>query len=94
MSSSKKSLADFKTAHDKSYIVPTKIKAAIEKLGTDGWEYEQEFAKLSGVSSNDLAKYREMFSEQIVLIKQDGRERRAWAGSKSLANKMREMVNQ
>lgn len=92
MTSSKKSLADFKAAHDKSFIVPTKIKSGLEKLGADGWEYEADFIKIAGVSSNDIAKYRDAFSDQVLLIKQDGRERRVWAGSKAIATKMREML--
>lgn len=92
MATAKKSLADFKSAHDKSFIVPTKIKAALEKLGNDGWEYEHDFSKLAGVSSNDIAKFREQFNEQVIIIKSNGREQRVWAGSKALAAKMREML--
>lgn len=92
MASKSKSLADFKSAHDKSFIVPAKIKAGLDKLGSDGWEYELDFCKAALVSPNDIAKFREQFSEQVVLVKQDGRERRVWAGSKALATKMREML--
>lgn len=88
----KKSLTDFKAAHDKSFIVPTKIKAGLDKLGNDGWEYEVEFTKLAGVSVADISKFRELFAEQVVLVRNEGRERRVWAGSKSLAAKMREMI--
>lgn len=88
----KKTLADFKAAHDKSFIVPQRIKAGIEKIGADGWEYEADFVKLSGVNQNDIAKFREQFVDNVVLIKQDGRERRVWAGSKALATKLREML--
>lgn len=92
MTSAKKSLADFKSAHDKSFIVPAKLKAALEKIGADAWEYETELQKLSGVPSQDIARFREQFNEYIVLVKQDGRERRVWAGSKALAAKMRDML--
>jgi hypothetical protein len=87
-----KSLADFKAAHDKNFIVPNKIKAAFEKLGSGGWEYEQDFARLATVSMTDITKFREQFNDQVVLIKENGRERRAWVGSKSTADKMREML--
>lgn len=92
MASAKKSLADFKAAHDKSFIVPAKIKTALAALGSDGWEYEADFNKAAGVSSNDLSAYRDTFAEHIVLIKAGGKERRVWAGSKALAAKMREML--
>lgn len=88
----KKTLADFKAAHDKSFIVPQKIKAGIDALGKDGWEYEAEFIKSSGVNQNDISKFREQFTDFVVLIRQDGREKRVWAGSKTLADKLREML--
>lgn len=95
MSSAKKSLADFKAAHDKSFIVPAKIKAGLEKLGADGWEYEIEFAKLAGVANHEISRFREQFADFIVLVKSSkssGYEKKVWAGSKALAAKMREMV--
>lgn len=95
MASTKKSLADFKAAHDKSFIVPAKIKAGLEKLGADGWEYEMDFAKLCGLGNNDLARYREQFTAHVVVVKNQGGkgERRVWAGTKTLALKMQEMAN-
>ena len=87
--SSGKSLADFRAAHDKSFIVPRKIKDAIQKLGTHGWEYELGFLRLAGLSTLDLANYREAFEEYVVLVE---RTKRVWCGSKELATKLREMV--
>lgn len=92
MTIKQKSLADFKAAHDKNFIVPEKIKAGLAKLGNDGWEYEVEFGKMAGVGTNDIAKFREQFGEYVLLVKSEKRERRVWAGSKALANKMREMI--
>lgn len=95
MASSKKSLADFKAAHDKNFIVPKKINEGLAKLGADGWEYEPEFAKLTGVGSMDIAKFRDQFADYIVLVKSSkssGYEKKIWAGSKALAAKMREML--
>lgn len=93
MASAKKSLADFKSAHDKSFIVPTKIKAALAALGPDAWEYEVDFIRIAGISSQDVAKYRSQFEDHLVTVKNKAREdRRVWAGSKALAAKMREMV--
>lgn len=83
-----KSLEDFRAAHDKSYIVPGKVRAALKALG-DGWEYEMAFAKLAGVSLGDLSAFRAMFEDHIVVVE---RTKRAWAGSKALAAKMREMT--
>lgn len=85
-----KTLSDFRQAYDKDTIVPAKIKEGLAVLGADGWEYEVEFAKLCGVSLYDMGRVRDRFADHIVSI---GRNtKRAWAGSKALAAKMREMV--
>lgn len=83
-----RSLDDFRSTHDKSYIIPKRIRSGLEKLG-GGWAYEQEFCKLAGVSAQDLAIHREPFAEHIVLVE---RTKRVWAGTKALAAKLREMV--
>lgn len=85
-----RSLEEFRANHDKSFIVPGRIKAALEKLG-NGWQSELEFAKLAGVSMTDLGAYRAQFEAFVVPVSRDG-SRRVWAGSKTVAEKMREMV--
>jgi hypothetical protein len=84
-----RSLADFRAAHDKGFIVPARIKAALEKLG-DGWAYEIEFCKLAAIGIADLANFRDQFADHVVLVE---RTKRVWAGTKGLAAKLREMVS-
>jgi hypothetical protein len=85
-----KSLTDFRAAHDKSYIVPNKIRAALKQLG-DGWEYEMDFMRIAGLSVTDLAAYREPFEKFTVLI--GGRNaKRVWFGSEKAAADARAMV--
>lgn len=83
-----RSLSEFRATHDKSYIVPKKIRDGLAKLG-EGWEYEMNFAKLAGISLSDLAAFRSLFEEHLVVV---DRTRRAWAGTKATAAKMRAMV--
>mgnify|MGYP001574533519 CR=1 FL=1 len=83
-------LADFRAAHDKGFIVPRKIREGLKALGSNGWRYESLFAHLAGVSLADLGNFRDAFADHIVEIKRDGR--RAWAGTPKLAKEMREMV--
>lgn len=90
--SSGKTLADFRAVHDKNFVVPAKIKAGLEKLGAEGWEYEIEFMKTCGVSPMDFARFRDQYEEFYVELGSADRCKRVWAGSKALANKMREMV--
>jgi hypothetical protein len=86
-----KTLADFRAEHDKDYIIPTKIRAGLADLG-DGWEYEMPFAKIAGVSLGDLANYREAFADHVVVVGGRSGGKRVWAGTKSLAAKLREMA--
>jgi hypothetical protein len=84
-----KTLADFRAAHDKDFIVPAKIRDALKALG-DGWEAEVEFLRLAKVSTTDLAMYRDQFADHWVVVDRSGK--RVWAGTKTLADKMRSMV--
>lgn len=86
----KKTLKDFRKAHDRSYIVPERIKEALKQLGSDSWEYETVFVKMVGIGQTELNIYRDQFEDYVVETKRGGK--RVWAGSKGLAEKMREMV--
>jgi guanyl-specific ribonuclease Sa len=64
-----RTLADFRAAHDPDVIVPNKIRIALEKIaaaGPENYEYEVDFAKLGGISINQLAAYRDQFAKYIV----------------------------
>ena len=82
---------DFRSAHDKSYIVPKKIREGIEQLGKEGWEYEREFLSICGLSNTDAARYREEFED--YLVQTGGKNpKRIWAGSPEFAEELREMA--
>ena len=82
-------LEDFRAQHDKDFIIPQRIEAALKQLGT-AWEYELEFARLAGVGLADLSAYRERYADYWLAVGRSGK--RAWAGSKATAARMREMV--
>lgn len=86
-----RSLDEFRKTFDRSHIVPTRIKAALESLGT-AWMTEIEFAKLAGVSIPDLALFREPFEGHVVVLPGQHKGKRLWAGTKAAANRMREML--
>jgi hypothetical protein len=93
MATAKKTVKDFDTfrkSHDKNFIIPAKLSAAIEALGKGGWEYEAEFIKAIPVSTTDCARFREQFNEHVVVV-ESGRKK-IWCGSKALATKMREAL--
>lgn len=83
-----RSLATFRASHDPTVIIPTKIKAALEKLRIDGgdeayaYEYTDAtggvpFSKLAGVGSIHLNQYREQFKDFLVEVRQDTGSKRA-----------------
>lgn len=83
-----KTLAEFRAVHDKAFIIPQRIKEGLAKLG-DGWEYEATFAKMAGVSLLDLGHFRSMFEAHVIMVE---RTKRVWAGTPTLAEKMKAMV--
>jgi hypothetical protein len=85
-----KTLAEFRAVWDKSTIIPARLREGLRQLGANGWEYELAFAKLAGVSMQDLSNYREMFADFIVLL--DHGKRKAWAGSVAMAARMKEAL--
>ena len=88
-----KDLAAFRAAHDKSFIIPKRIRDALEALG-DSWEYEGEFIRRCGVSPLDFSTYRDQFQDFYVdTSTQRDRAKRVWAGSKVFAAKMRAALN-
>ncbi len=87
-----RSLDKFRELHDKSYIVPKRIRDALKDLG-NGWLYELEFMKLAGISSTDIGAYRDGFEEFWFMASHAGRNsaKRVWCGTKAFAEKLREM---
>ena len=89
-----KDLEAFRASHDKSYIVPRRIREALVALG-DSWEYEGEFMKRCNLSSTDFAAYRDQFREFYVETAGGGgnRGKRVWAGSKVFAGKLKDTMS-
>lgn len=89
-----KDLDAFRSRHDKSYIVPSRIKAGLAELG-DSWEYELEFIRRCGLAQVDFSAYRDHFAEFCVVTPRTGGRshgKKIWTGSKALAVKMRGML--
>ena len=86
-----KTLADFRSAHDKNVIVPAKIRKALaelEKAGAENWSYEADLIKLAGISQTDMSMFREQFAEHIV--ETSGKtNKRVWFASAKVAAKVR-----
>ena len=85
-----KGLEEFKRTYSKAVIVPGKVRAALEKLGPDGWLPEQDFARIAGISSFDLGLIRSEFEDNWFQHPRDSK--RFWAGSKELKQAMEESI--
>lgn len=91
-----RTLAEFRATHDRSVVVPNKIRNALAeliKIGPEHFEYESEFIKRAGLSQADIGAYREQFSDHIIEAKVPGKgsnARRAWFGDKKVAAKLRD----
>lgn len=84
-----KDLESFRAAHDKAYILPRRIQAALAALG-DSWEYEVEFLKRSGVATSDIGAYREQFQDHWMEVRSGNRNvKRVWCGTVKFAEKLR-----
>ena len=71
-----RSVASFKAAHDPSVVIPNKIRAALAKMekdhGPEHYEYESDFYKLAGVSTQQLGAHRDEFDAHVVDAKPIG----------------------
>ena len=83
-----RSVTDFRNTYDLNTIVPKKIAAGFKQLGA-GWLYESEFAKAAGLTMKDLGMFRDNYADHIVVV---GDSRRIWAGKKTVAEQMRQMI--
>jgi len=66
----RRTIADFKAAHDPDTIVPNKIRTAlaeIEKVGPEHFEYEVDFLKLAGISTTQIGQYRDQFADYWLI---------------------------
>ena len=86
-------IAEAYEKYDKSTFIPKKIREGIEAIGAGAYLREQEFMRLCGVGNgNDLARYREQFSDFWVEI--GGRNpHRLWFGLAKDAEDFRERIS-
>lgn len=88
-----KSVADFRAIHDPSVAIPAKISAALKKMkdAKDSWNYEADVAQLAGITTAQLAMFREEFKEHLVEAPgtRSSRPRIVWFATPALAAEAR-----
>lgn len=89
-----KSLNDFRAAHDKNVIVPTKIRKAFSDMlaeNPENWAYESDLMKRAGISQTDIGMFRDQFLDHVV--ETSGKSaKRVWFASAKVAAKVRELT--
>lgn len=86
-----KTLADFRAAHDKNVIIPTKLRKVLSDMEAEhqeNWTYEADLIKRAGISQTDMAAFRDQFADHIV--ETSGKtSKRVWFASAKVAAKVR-----
>jgi len=87
-----KTLADFRSVHDRNVVIPQKINNALVamfKEGAENWEYEVDFVRRAGISQTDLGQFRAKFEDNIVNVGSERNPKRVWFADKKAATKAR-----
>lgn len=94
-----RTIADLRATHDKSVVIPNRIKAAIAALAgsADEWIYEVDFMKLAKppLGSQDIAKFRDQFADfwaEMPSTNGKSQVRRVWFATKKAADEWRESI--
>lgn len=95
-----KTIADLRAVHDRSVVVPNRIKSAIAVLAAsdDSWAYEIDFLKLAKppIGSQDIAKFRDQFADywaEMPGINGKAQIRRVWFATTEAKKEWEESVN-
>jgi hypothetical protein len=85
------SLEDLDRQYNPNIIIPTKIKAALAKLG-DNAMTAVNFQKEANVTLLQLAQFSELFENFQVTVRDNGKARVLWCGTEAFARKARERL--
>lgn len=92
-------IADLRAVHDKSVVIPNRIKAALNQLHASGdaWIYESDFMRLCKppVSGQDIARFRDQFQDfwaEMPSVNGKNQVRRVWFATKSAADEWKESI--
>jgi hypothetical protein len=77
--------------YNPNVLIPAKIKSALKTLGENALPSE-EFRKLTGISSLQLASFSSQFEEYHIPVREGGRIKVLWAGTTAFAAKAREAL--
>lgn len=85
------SLDDLDNKFNPNVIIPKRIIDALAKLGDNAMTAE-DFRKFSNVSTTNLAMFASQFEEYQVTVRDSGKPKTLWCGTKAFAKKARERI--
>jgi hypothetical protein len=95
-----KTMADLRAAHDRTVIVPNRIREALAALKASGdvWTYEADFQALMKppIANGDISRYRDGFADFWAELPSTGgkiRAKRVWFATKAAADQWKETVS-
>jgi hypothetical protein len=84
-------LEDLDNKFNPNVIVPKRINEALVKLGDNAMTVE-DFRKFSNVSTTQLALFSSQFEDYQVTVRDNGKPKTLWCGTKAFAKKARERI--
>lgn len=91
-------IADLRAVHDRSVVIPNRIRAALVTLAASGdaYAYESDFMALAkpSISGKDIAQYRDQFVEfwaEASGTNGKASARRVWFATKKLADEWKSL---
>lgn len=87
------SLDELNAKFNPDVLIPNKIRAALKQLGNSAVD-ETEFRKLCGTGNHQLSLYAGLFEDHIIVVRENGRQRRLWAGTAEFAASARDKLGQ
>lgn len=86
------SLADIDRRFNPNVVIPAKIEEALKNLGEAGM-LAVDFSKFAGVNVLQLSLFADQFEDYLVIIRDNGKPKTIWCGTKGFAAKARERLN-
>lgn len=74
--------------YNPAIIIPNKIRGGLKELGEAACT-PNDFARLCGISSMQLAMYENLFEEFTAIVVDNGRRKTLWCGTPKLAAEIR-----
>lgn len=90
-SSNTMSLNDLDDKFNPNVIVPKRIEKALKVLGANAMT-ALDFSKAAGITTTQLAQFSEQFEEYQISVRDNGKLKNVWCGTKEFAQAARDRL--